>query len=84
MNREAMLKRVQVLDFALYEAHLFLDTHPADKAAQEYFKKHMELAQAAQKEFEAQFGPLRAGNYDGGNWDWVSDPWPWENPGRAE
>lgn len=73
MNREAMLKRVQVADFALYEARLFLDTHPDDKTAQDYYKKHLDLAKTAVTEFEAKFGPLKAENYDGGSWDWISD-----------
>lgn len=84
MNREAMLKRVQVADFALYEARLFLDTHPTDKTALEYYKKHMAQAQAAKKEYEAKFGPLQAEDNDSGTWDWISDPWPWENLGRYE
>ena len=40
-NRDAMLKRVQVYDFALYEARLFLDTHPTCKEALDYYNKHL-------------------------------------------
>lgn len=84
MDREAMLKRVQEHDFALVEANLFLDTHPCDRTAQEYFKSHLSAAQAARREYEAKYGPLKAENYEGGAWTWVCDPWPWENLGRYE
>lgn len=85
MDRQTMLKRVQVADFVLYEARLFLDTHPTDKTALEYFKKHQAQAETARKDFEAKYGPLMAENSQNEEcWDWVCDPWPWENTGRDD
>ena len=78
-NREILLKRVQNSNFALIEANLFLDTHPTDKAALEYFKKHQEILKQATKEFTEKYGPLKASDYEGEpSWEWISDPWPWE------
>lgn len=79
MNRKAMIRRVQIEDFALFEAHLFLDTHPTDADAQAYYRKHLAQAKAAREEYEAKYGPLEATSYTGGNWNWIDDPWPWEN-----
>lgn len=78
-NRDAMLKRVQVYDFALYEARLFLDTHPSCKEALDYYNKHLEMAKAAKEAFEAKYGPLMAEDNKGDSWEWIKDPWPWEN-----
>ena len=78
-EREVLLKRVQVLDFALNDAALFLDTHPDDADALAYYKEHLELRAVAAQDFELQFGPLAKGSYDGGpRWKWVDGPWPWQ------
>lgn len=82
MTREALLKRVQVADFALIEARLFLDTHPSDAAAKEYYRKHFAQSEAARREFESKYGPLLENSENGAGADWISDPWPWENMGR--
>ncbi|MCL2857194.1 MAG: spore coat protein CotJB [Oscillospiraceae bacterium] len=78
-EREVLLKRVQVCDFALNDTALFLDTHPEDAAALAYYKKYLEMRAAAASEFESRFGPLTKGAYDGGpRWKWVDGPWPWQ------
>ena len=79
-EREMLLKRVQVCDFALNDAALFLDTHPDDQAALAYYKKYLALRGEAVEAFTGKFGPLTKGDYDGGaRWQWVDGPWPWQN-----
>ncbi|MDR2909044.1 MAG: spore coat protein CotJB [Oscillospiraceae bacterium] len=78
-EREILLKRVQVCDFALNDVALFLDTHPDDQAAIAHYKKYMELRKRAVAEYEENFGPLTKESYDGGaRWIWVDGPWPWQ------
>ena len=78
-EREVLLKRVQVCDFALNDAALFLDTHPDDADALAYYKKYLELRRATVDHFQSKFGPLTKGAYDGGpRWKWVDGPWPWQ------
>jgi len=78
-EREVLLKRVQVCDFALNDAALFLDTHPEDADALAYYKKYLDTRTAAVSDFESRFGPLTKGAYDGGpRWKWVDGPWPWQ------
>lgn len=78
-NREAMLKRLQVCDFALTEAALFLDTHPDNQEALEYYRKHLARQKEAKAEYVAKYGPIvHAGAAEGDRWSWVNDPWPWE------
>ena len=80
MNEKAkLLKRVQMFDFILTELNLFLDTHPYDKNALEYFSQYQYLKNEAVNQYESRFGPLRAEDFVGdGKFDWVNGPWPWE------
>lgn len=78
-SREMLLKRVQICDFILTETNEYLDTHPNDQDALDYFKKYYAMRQDAAKAFVEKYGPLKIGDFDGGNrWTWVDGPWPWE------
>lgn len=81
-DRKALMHRIQICDFALDEVKLFLDTHPRDTFALEYYAKYLELSKKATAEYVQKFGPLTPGDYDGGPcWRWVDNPWPWEMEG---
>ena len=79
MNRAELMRKIQETGFALYDLTLFLDTHPQNQMALDYFtdvqKNHTEL----QAEYEMMYGPLTAfdTNPEHG-WTWIQDPWPWE------
>lgn len=79
MNREQLMNKVQSLGFAKYEAMLFLDTHPECQAALDYFRKVSDELALATEEYESKFGPLTANGVHGGEWSWISGPWPWQN-----
>lgn len=71
--------QVNQAGFALDEAQLYLDTHPCDTAALEYFRQVSAMYQSAVSAYEKQFGPLMASDTSGqAYWSWISDPWPWE------
>lgn len=79
MNQEQLMRRVQMLSFVLVDVGLFLDTHPTDKKALEYFNKYNAMYQTAKDEYERRFGPLTiCGTNDTKNWSWVDSPWPWQ------
>ena len=40
MNRSELLRAIQIADFALTEANLFLDSHPDDENALRYYAKY--------------------------------------------
>jgi spore coat protein JB len=83
-EREVLLKRVQVCDFALVDAALFLDTHPENQMALDFYKKHLEMRKAAADAYTSKFGPLVHSDYDGGPyWNWVEGPWPWQHQEEA-
>ena len=78
-TKRKMLFQVQALDFAVIEAGLFLDAHPDDKKAMEYYQKMLEKRDAAMEEFQNTYGPLTLfANKDDTQWQWVKGPWPWE------
>jgi len=83
-QREILLKRVQICDFVLNDTALFLDTHPTDPMALGYYKKYLTIREKASKEFVEKYGPLVRSDYAGGpRWDWVDEPWPWQNKKEA-
>lgn len=42
-NKEQMLRDIGILDFTVVELTLFLDTHPKDCDAMEYFNYYLSL-----------------------------------------
>ena len=78
MDRHALLNTLRAEDFVVYEAALYLNTHPCDKAALEYFKEHRDLAAKLRAEYESQYGPLTMNAVCGDSWSWIDCPWPWE------
>jgi len=79
-ERETLLNRVRMYDFALVEVIEFLDGHPNNSAALAYYSKMRTAFDKAASDYEDQFGPLTAREVDtrSGNWSWINDPWPWE------
>lgn len=79
-DREAMLRRLSSAQFAAWEMHMFLDTHPHNRQAFDMYTKYLERANMLKKEFEEQFGPISSpDSFDNGHWTWNDSPWPWEN-----
>ena len=79
VSQGAMLRQVDEAGFAVVDANLYLDTHPCDAAAIDYYNQMLAAYKSAAAADEAQFGPLTTGaNKDTDYWSWVNDPWPWE------
>ena len=78
-ERETLLHNVQMYDFALLEAALYLDSHPQNADALAYFKTQQALYHDAVDAYTQKYGPLQFqhGIYDN-TWSWVNAPWPWE------
>ena len=57
-DREKLLKRVQMYQFAVTDAALFLDTHPDCAQALAYYNKYKKLLEEAKNAYEKAFGPL--------------------------
>ncbi len=79
ISQAKLLQQVREASFALIDLGLFLDTHPRDEKAMDYFNRYQQQKKDLTREYEKNYGPL---SYSGINtcqgWTWVQDPWPWE------
>ena len=79
MNMKAsLMNQIGEASFAMDDVALFLDTHPNDMAAMQYYQNVVAMRKNAMSAYERQFGPLLIDNVSGSNWDWVTEKWPWE------
>lgn len=65
--------------FALDDILLYLDTHPCDSDALNYYQYVKNIYNQAVNVYTVQCGPLRKDQVKPGNyWDWITETWPWE------
>jgi len=79
-NREKLFAYIGATSFVCDELRLFLDTHPTDRGALEYWDRMSKVRNEAVMEYTRCFGPIewyRVENRDC-KWAWVEAPWPWE------
>lgn len=76
-ERNKLMARLSAVQFAAWELHMYLDTHPCDMQANEMFRKYSAEAAMLKKEYERKYGPLTVSSSEEA--DWLCDPWPWEN-----
>ena len=77
-EKELLLK-LSNAQFAMWELHVFLDTHPDNKEAYALKEKYEGKYSALLKEYEEKYSPLTI-NADMPNL-WLKDPWPWDLTG---
>ena len=85
-EQKELLRKIQEVDFAMYELQLFLDTHPNNSTAYMRYIALGKQSKALKDEYETTYGPLTAcgvpkrTNRDADEplWSWISSPWPWE------
>lgn len=78
-EREELLNCIDTTSFAIDDVALYLDTHPTDKVALDYYEKVNALRKEAIKNYTTYFGPLTIDDVNTtNNWSWVEEPWPWE------
>jgi len=82
MKRSELLRKIQEVHFVLYDVSLFLDTHPNNKMALDFFKQYQKIYTELEAEYVINFGPLTAMDTDTSKgWMWAKTPWPWEMEG---
>ena len=80
MTQKQKLLRLSAVQFAAWELHMYLDTHPLDSRATMRYKELMSQYQTLLADYEEQYGPVimpATGN------DWLDGPWPWETEKEA-
>lgn len=82
MTRQELMKQIQQTGFALVDLNLFLDSHPQNQMALDYFEDVQKRYSELRAQYEMQFGPLTAFDTDTQRgWTWIQAPWPWELEG---
>jgi len=78
-NDTALLRKIQEIDFSLYEIILYLDAYPNCGEALNYYHSLLDTRAMLVKEYEHKHGPLTAfSNTSCNSWDWTKTPWPWQ------
>lgn len=78
-ERETLLKKIKIVDFAIFDIHLYLDTHPNDADALGLYDKYVKQRDVLIAEYTSKYGPLSMKNVTNATrWQWVSNPWPWD------
>ena len=76
---DSLMRKIQEIDFAIYETVLYLDVYPCSSEALAYYHTLLCEKEALSREYESKIGPISAfGNTDKSTWNWVKKPWPWE------
>jgi spore coat protein JB len=78
-TREQLMCVITESSFAIDDVKLYLDTHPCDKEALEYYQNYRKIRKEAIKEYRDCYGPISSYDVAEANvWTWIDEPWPWE------
>ena len=77
MNTDDLLMQIMMLDFAVQDSALFLDTHPNDKEALNYFNEATTRLRNAKREYQRRGHALVNREIDAYQNDYLTAPWPW-------
>lgn len=83
MNQQTLKRYIDFVSFAALDCAMFLDTHPKNAEALEYFAYYQNARTQALKEYGSRFSPLTLDTIPKGTdfWAWTNTPWPWEMEG---
>lgn len=78
-HKEELLMDIGIVSFTMVELALFLDTHPNDRTAMEYFNHYVRIKNQLEKEFSLKYYPLNISMAESNKeWRWGMAPMPWE------
>lgn len=82
MNKSELYNLINKSSFAMDDARLYLDTHPYDNEARNYYNKMEQIRSQAIAQYNAAFGPILWYDADTSNVrEWNKGPWPWQSGG---
>ncbi len=86
MNKEQkkMLYEISMIDFAIVEMNLYLDTHPCDTETIAYITQYNRVKSKMMQEYANRYWPLsvRSIMECENEWTWALTPLPWEGECR--
>ncbi|MGN0484833.1 MAG: spore coat protein CotJB [Lachnospiraceae bacterium] len=79
MDQRSLLHWIDMVSMCMYDMILYLDTHPKDTDAMQYFSQYKQMREDAMDVFGNKFYPLLLDRAKPDcYWKWVLSPWPWE------
>lgn len=83
MEQKNLKRYIDLVSFAALDCAMFLDTHPSNSEALEFFEYYKDARKQALKEYSSRFSPLTLDTVPKGAdfWAWAKEPWPWEMEG---
>ena len=80
MSQKQLLNWINQISFVLNDVLLYLDTHPCDQEAMDFFAHFNKMRQEALEEYAENYSPLTLDSAEGcqKKWKWAADKWPWE------
>lgn len=74
-----MLNDISIVDFVLVDLSLYLDTHPFDQEAMQYFNHYSKIKNKMSRDFSMRYFPLTKDMAESNKeWRWGAAPLPWE------
>ena len=78
-QKEELFLDIGIVSFTLLELAMFLDTHPNDRTAMEYFNHYVRIKNQLEREFSRKYYPLNLSMAESNKeWRWGMAPLPWE------
>lgn len=79
MSQPQLLSYITKVSFVINDITLYLDTHPKDDAAIDYFRHYNELRRDALEKYEQLYSPLVLDTAKPEKeFNWATSDWPWE------
>ncbi len=83
-SKKELLQFIDQVSFAIDDLLLFLDTHPKEKRALEYYSELSARRNELLEKYAKFYGPLTIDTGNDSNlksWQWMEQPFPWEQEG---
>lgn len=78
-EKQKLLQWIDEVSFMVIDLTLYLDTHPNDEEAMDYFRHYLQLRKQALKEYASMYGPLLIDDAcPEEEFTWALMKWPWE------
>jgi spore coat protein JB len=78
-HKEQLFRDICIVDFVLVDLTLYLDTHPCDQEAMDYFNHYARIKNQLIREFSMKYFPLTKDLAESNKeWRWGMAPLPWE------
>jgi spore coat protein JB len=77
-EQERLMRRINSYQFASWELHIYLDTHPNDCKAAKQLEEYRKMTDELVAQYETTYGPMHMNSSRTSRYAWISDPWPWD------